>query len=330
MSSGWEHDLVALFHQMAVEQVQDLELHLIGHVIEYDPATHMVRCILPTRRAVDDNGDDQPMETGWCQLGSGQVGDGHGDQYALHGGATAENPEQGEQVQVSIQHRASGLCAVANLTYNDTMQPPGGGENGQAGDDDHDNATDDTDGTLQLRARERIIKQQSGTFLKLYANGDIGIFAARDLVIRVHNDCKVTVVEGDLDVTVQQGDANVTAETGDINATALGDITASSTGGDITATTEVGDISIEATTGVVTVNGNTDVEIVSAATVNVTAPIVNVTSPVINAGEGPAFQALANATHIIETYNTHTHPGDGPPEPQGVVGIDTTINLGAS
>lgn len=308
----WSGDLIALMHQASNEQVQDMELHLIGHVIEHDPVTNMCRVLLPTRRAEDDNGNVQVMETGWIQVGSGQVGDGHGDQYHMVGGATAENPEQGEQVQVSIQHRASGLCAVANLTYNDTMQPPGAGPNGDAGDDSNDNATDD-DGTLQLRPAERIIKQRSGTFIKLYSNGDIGIFAAADAVIRVHTDCKVIVEQGDLDVDVQLGNANVTLDQGDL---------------DVAIT--LGDAAIHADQGTVDITGATAVEINSAGEVDVIAPHVNILSGIVNAGMGPLFQALANAFHVLTTYNTHTHPAGGPPVPQAVVGVDTTIDLAGS
>jgi hypothetical protein len=189
MSDGWIHDLVALMQQQSNEQVQDMELQLVGRVIEYDPTTHMCRVLLDTRRAQDDSGDDQPMETGWCQIGSGHVGNNSGDQYALKGGATADN-QQGEVVQVSIQHRASGLCAVANLVFTDIMKPPGAGANGDSSS--NDNATNDTNGTLQLRPGERIIKHESGSFIKFYSNGDIGIYAAGNFVLNAAQNINMT------------------------------------------------------------------------------------------------------------------------------------------
>jgi len=325
MSDGYLHDLVALFQQMSIEQTQDMELHLIGHVIEYDATKHMCRVLLPTRRSEDDQGNVDVMETGWIQVGTGHVSDGHGDQYALKGGATADNPELGEQVQVSIQHRHSGLCAVANQTSTDKMNPPGAGPNGDAGSDQNDNATDDTDGTLQLRAGEHIKKHESGTFIKLYSNGDIGIFAANDAVIRVHGDCKVIVEQGDLSADVQQGDLSVTVDKGDADLNVPeGDITLESTNGSIAVTTTSGDIAVETDEGIVGIYGSAAVEVASDGPIEISSAIVNI-------GLGAVFQTLANAFHVLETYNVHTHPVlGGPPVPLGVVGLDTTTDLAAS
>ena len=325
MSDGYIHDLVALMQQMSIEQTQDMELHLIGHVIEYDPTTHMCRVLLPTRRSEDDQGNVDVIETGWVQVGTGHVGDGFGEQYALKGGATAENPEKGEQVQVSIQHRSSGLCAVANLTFNDTMQPPGAGPNGDAGNDQNDNATDDTDGTLQLRAGEHIQKHESGTFIKLYSNGDIGIFAANDAVIRVHGDCKVIVEEGDLSADVQQGDLSVTVDQGDADISVpQGDTTIESDTGSIAVTTNSGDIAVETDEGAIAIYGSTAVEVASDGP-------IEITSGIVNAGLGPLYQSLANIVFLLQTYNQHSHPALGaPPDLQAVPGIDSTIDLAAS
>ena len=346
--SGWIDDIVALMHQVTSEQVGDIEPHLVGHLIEYDVKTHMGRVLFPTRRAVDDSGDEQPMESGWIQIGaSGAVGDQFGDQYCFKGGATADNPEQGEQVQVSIQHRASGLCAVGNVTYNDSMTPPGAGGGNT---DNNDTALEDTDGTAQLKPGEYIYKHESGSFLKFYENGDIGIFAAQNVVVRAQEDCDVTVVEGDLNVIVEKGDANITVTAGDLNATvAIGDANITATAGSVVVTAGL-DISLTAPT--VTVTGTTvvnvaapaiavtgattvtvtapTVNITAAAEANVTAPEVNIASPLIYAGAG-TMQNLANLYHVMNTFNVHHHPvANGPPVPLGVYGIDTTVNLEGS
>lgn len=310
MSEGWIQDIAALMQQASLEQMQDMELHLIGHVIEYDPTTHMCRVILPTRRAQDSTGIDQPMETGWIQVGSQAVGNGFGFQYALKGGATAQNPALGEQVQVSIQHRASGLCAVANLTYNDKMRPPGAGD----GSTSNDNALADPYGTAQLQPMEGILKFNSGSMAKFFSNGDIAVYAARDLVATVQNDCNLTVLEGDLNVDVQVGDTEIITE--------LGDTLVYTEFGNTAIVSDIGDIAVETSGGAVSVTAATEVD--------VNAPVVNIFSPIVNIGIG-AFQLLANAYHALVTYNSHTHLSLGaPPIPQAVSGIDTTIDTAAS
>lgn len=307
------NDLLALFQQHSNAQTQDMELHLIGHVIEYDPKTNMCRVYLPTRRAQDEGDNDQPMETGWIQFGSPMVGNKFGFQYCLKGGATAENPEKGEQVQVSIQDRQSGLCAVASLTYNDEMLPPGGGDD-ESEDDEDNGAESDNEASQKLKPGELIFKHESGSFLKFYENGDIRVGCVGNMYVETKEDCNLTVLEGDLNVEVQQGDAAVIVQEGDVEVnTELGDIA---------VTADMGDIAIEASTGVVSV--------AAAEEIDIDAPVVNVLSPVVNIGSGEV-QQLANLYHALVTYNTHTHPIEGgPPEPQAEIGIDTTIDTAAS
>lgn len=177
MSDGWVHDLVALVQQLVLEQVQDMELNLYGRVIEYDPKSHMCRVLIDTRN----------IETGWCQVGTGHVGNGSGDQYHLVGGAAPDN-QSGEWVQVSLQHRGTGLCAVANLVYTDQMLPPGAGNSDSTGT----TALTDPLGTAQLKPQERIIKHASGSFIKFYANGDVQLHATGNLVMTSTNDTIIT------------------------------------------------------------------------------------------------------------------------------------------
>jgi hypothetical protein len=338
-----------------------MELSIIGHVIEYDPATHMARVMLPTRRAEDDDGKPQPMETGWIQVGSGWTGDGFGQQYALKGGATKEEPEKGEQVQISLQHRSTGLSAVANLTFNDKMRPPGagteeqqqsGGSSGGSGSQQNDGARDDPDGTEQLKPGEYIVKHESGTREKFYENGDLGVYIARNLIINIEGDCEITLKKGNLKVTLEDGDADIHLLKGDCTTTidegnaethvlkgdctttvdegtaethvTLGDAITYVEEGNIAAFTDDGEIAIETSTGSVTVT--------AAETVDITAPVVNIISAVINAGVG-LVQKLCNLA-FLELFNLHVHPipggVSGPPTNPAIPGIETTIDLEAS
>lgn len=331
------NDYLALMHQSAVEQVQDLELNVIGHVIEYDVKTNMARLLLPTRRAEDeeDGGEgEQTMETGWCQVGSPIVGDGWGLQYCLKGGATKENPEEGEQVQVSIQHRASGLSAVANLTFNDEMKPPGAGSDNETPDEPgSDPAESDSDGAKRLKPAEFILKHESGSFLKFYSNGSVRATVEESLWVEVKQDCNLKVLEGDLNVSVEQGNANVTVDLGDVDINApLGNITIETLEGTIKATTESGDVEIESTAGSVKVNGGLSVDISSDAEITATAPLINVLGASVNIG-ADIFQSLCTEA-FLEWANLHIHSTGsgvtGPPTMLAIPGIETTVNLRAS
>lgn len=359
MSDGYMHDLVALFHQAGKEQLQDMELNLIGHVIEYDPKTHMCRVLLPTRRAEEEDEDEpSPMETGWIQVGSGMVGNGFGSQYALKGGATADEPEKGEQVQVSIQHRLSGLSAVANLTYNDEMKPPGAGEEeeeseggGEEGggsegesssEDEGANATDDVEQTKQLKPGERIDRHESGTSVKFFENGDIGIRSVRDAVIHldVKGDCKffikegnlqvfiekgnieaeleegditallyegdvdVEIIEGDANLTIEQGSANTTIEAGDIsNYVEAGVIDNIVAAGEAMTYVEVGDALIYVEEGDADIDAGGAVNIAAGGLVNVVAGgAVDIAAPIINIIGGVIQAGTAGFQKLMNAF----------------------------
>lgn len=314
MSDGWVHDLVASIKQHANDLVQEMELNLIGHVIEYDVTTHMCRVLLQTRRAQDHGGGGgglggggqggvgvQTMETGWCQVGSLMVGDHFGIQYALKGGATAEHPERGEQVQLSIQHRPSGLAAVANLTFNDTMPPPGGGNNngGGGGGGNNIDPTTDTDGSQQLQPGELIIKHESGSFIKFYQTGDVRLYTAQNLYALVQQDCDVTVLEGDMNVDIQQGDLNVTVEQGNttvdiqhghLTATVQEDCDLTVVEGDLNVNVQTGDINMTTAHDFV-VNAANDIRLIAGNTIDITATSQDVN---INAGNNVDVTAADN------------------------------------
>lgn len=328
--SEWMHVLMQQAHQ----QVQDNKLNVYGHCTVYDPVNHAGKFLIPQYRDEDDN----PLESGWCPIGSSMVGDKWGIQYALKGGATQDDPSQGEQCQITILQRSTGLWAVANLSFNDTMTPPGAGLGDTSSED-----PDDPDGTNKLKGGELIVKHESGSFLKFYEDGHVQLYVKDNLVARVEKDCEVTVIQGDLTVDVQQGDLTVDVQQGDIDITAdessieisapLSDISIESQEGSILVTTDDGDVSIESTAGTVTINGDSDVEIASAANVNIFADVASqIMAPLITAGLA-AFEVLCNFT-FMENFNGHTHTAPGgvtsPPIEQAVLGVHTTTNFYAS
>jgi hypothetical protein len=268
--TAWIHDYLAVMSRQANDQAQNQEFNLIGHVIEYDVNTNMCRVLLPTRRAENDDsssGDSssggssdsgQTMETGWIQVGVPAVGKGWGFQYCLKGGATADNPEQGEQVQVTIQDRFSGLCAVANLTFNDEMPPPGAGQSddssgsgssssndvssgGSGGSSDADPATD-ADGSQQLQPAECIVfKHESGAIYKFYEDGSIRVNSRGTLYLQVKQDINIVIEEGNLIADVQKGDVKATVD--------MGNVSLDVAKGSISVTADTSDIKMAATKG---------------------------------------------------------------------------------
>lgn len=330
MAESWVHDLIHEIMQRANQQAGDAEFHEIGHVIEYDPLTNMCRCLLPSKRTDDEDGNTQIMETGWCQVGSPMVGNGWGIQYHLKGGATQANPELGEQVQISIQNVDSGLRAIANLTFNDTTAvPPGSGKSDDA-DGDPDNPTgadDDPNGTKRLKSLEWVMKHASGSFFKFYENGNVQQYTAGVHRLYAKGNIEAVVREGDLNVTVEQGSANIEVTEGDANVSVeLGDVTveaeigdaAVSAGGDVLLSAG-GDVGIEAA-------GAVEVDAVGA--VEIRAATIQLFSTLIQAGAS-LVQQLCNLDFLAK-YNGHSHASFGAlPDLQAVPGADTTVDFQA-
>lgn len=205
----WIHTVM----QQAQQQVGDVRLVLFGHISSYDPQKHAVKVIIPAYR--DETG--APLETSWIPLGTLAVGNGFGVQYAPHGGASANTPGNGEQVQVLIFNRATGLMAVAQMCFNDLMLPPGNG-------DTTPDATEigalegDPHGRAELKSGELIIRHKSGAFLKFYDSGTVQLFTHDAINLVAEKDVNVIANDGDVfvdafeNVDIQSGqDANLTS-----------------------------------------------------------------------------------------------------------------------
>ncbi|HEY9678684.1 MAG TPA: hypothetical protein V6C76_11785 [Drouetiella sp.] len=327
------------FHAMlhgAQSQIHDVKLIKSAFVSSYDEEKPAVKVIIPQDRDADD--DSKAAETDWIPLMSFAVGDKIGFQWAPKGGATPENPEDGEQVCILILQRNEGVFVCPLFMFNESMTPPGAGLDDSDNDQDPNDLKgwdDDPQGLKKLKADEMVFRFASGTFVKVYENGDTQIYTAGDCYAYTKGDANVVVREGDANISVEKGDVNLDILEGDLNATVeagdtniettFGNTTISSTEGNITCVTENGDIVASTDVGAISLSAP-DIQLTASGT-------ININSGIINAGVA-ALQALCNE-FFLEKYNNHTHevPLGGttsePLEP-AVVGVDTTVNFEAS
>lgn len=160
--------LLHLYLQQTQQQLKEVRLVEFGHIASFDPASYAVKVIFPALQDVDNN----PILSGWLPLGSGWVGNGFGAFFHPHGGATFEHPNQGEEVVVVVAEREQGVSAIANLLFNDTMQPPAA--NTQPGD--------------------YLLRHESGSFLHFKSTGDVHLTTQHDLIATVGHDADVMAV----------------------------------------------------------------------------------------------------------------------------------------
>ncbi|MBY0548725.1 MAG: hypothetical protein K2W95_15755 [Candidatus Obscuribacterales bacterium] len=231
----WIHDVM----QQAQQQVGDVKLVLFGHISSYDPTLHAVRVIIPQYR--DSN--DSPLETSWIPLGTLAVGNGFGIQYAPKGGATASNPGDGEQCAVLVFNRGTGLMASAQLFFNDLMVPPGNGDNETQ---DYIGAQSvDPYGRNMLEAGELVMRHQSGSFIKMYDDGQIQVVSRDNLSLHAERDVNLIMNNGSLfsdafDQTDIQTGTNMNLTAGhDVGVAAVGNVELDGTNVDTTAGTDV-------------------------------------------------------------------------------------------
>ena len=94
-----------LIKQIVAQTVIDQHTFRFGYISNYDPATHRVRCLIPSMR--DDDGT--PNLSPWMPLGSPFVGaNGAGIQWVPKASATVENPTGGEQCMIVPSHPLRG------------------------------------------------------------------------------------------------------------------------------------------------------------------------------------------------------------------------------
>ena len=153
----------------------DSRLATWGHIASYDPQTHAVKCLLPSYRGLDD----APVMTPWIQLATPWAGKGansFGMQFAPYGGATASNPENGEQCFIIIVEKQSGASVCAYLLYNDVQPPP------------------TRNSGVTLAAGEMILMHASGMYIKMRSDGLIelnNIGGSSSFAARIGDDVSI-------------------------------------------------------------------------------------------------------------------------------------------
>lgn len=188
----------------------DIKPHVYGHIASYDPDQHRVRCIIPSMTDQDGN----PLLSPWMPMGTMSAGAGYGIQVIYQGGATAQNPTSGEQVQINLFDKQRGVSAVPCTYFHATNKPPA--TNLPTTDDGYSAAAD------QVAAGDIIISAppaQSGganSFVRVRKNGQIQIWSAGLVSADVIGGLTATINTGDANITIAKGDATLTATQGNV------------------------------------------------------------------------------------------------------------------
>jgi hypothetical protein len=188
-------ELSHVIRQHVGQAMIDQRPFVYGHIANYDPAGHRVRCIIPSM--TDDNG--VPLLTPWMPMSSMSAGPpgqpGYGGQIIYQGGATAQNPTAGEQVVIALFDRNRGVAAALGTFYNEGSGTPASNL--------PQNAAPNAPGD--------VLWSNPKSLIRIRANGDVEIWGAAKLI---------TNITGDADVTIG-GNANV-AVTGSTTVTSKG------------------------------------------------------------------------------------------------------------
>lgn len=192
----------------------EIKPHVYGHIASYDPMGHRVRCIIPSM--MDDDGN--PLLSPWMPMGTISAGNGYGIQVIYQGGATADNPTAGEQVQINLFDKQRGVSAVPCSYFHANSPPPA--TNLPTTDDGYGAAAD------AAVAGDVIISAPSAqaggpnSFLRMRKDGEIQVWSAGMVTADVIGGITVTVNTGDANITLAQGDATVTATQGNVTVQA--------------------------------------------------------------------------------------------------------------
>lgn len=142
-----EDDFVNQVKLAARQEIQQVGNIVFGHIASYDPATNRARFIIPSN--ADENGGY--VLTGWAPLGTMMGGNNWGIQCAPLGGATVQNPTNGELCVITFLDRTSGVIASAMMVFNQANLAP----------------------NQQLAAGELLLKSQVGASAYFKKDGSI-------------------------------------------------------------------------------------------------------------------------------------------------------------
>lgn len=186
-------ELSHIIKQHVSQAMVDQRPFVYGHIANYDPATHRVRCIIPSM--VDDNGT--PLLTPWMPMASQSAGPsgqpGYGSQIIYQGGATAQNPTDGEQVIIGLFDRHRGVAAALGTCFNEQSPPP---------------AANLPDGAAPTEAGDVLLANPK-SLIRIRANGDIEVWGSAKLIANITGDTDIAI-GGNAAVSIT-GSATVTS-----------------------------------------------------------------------------------------------------------------------
>lgn len=173
-------EIVHLLTQIGHNAYGDIRAVVFGYIIDYDPATHTARALLPQFAVVDPSSGviTEQAQTPWIPLGT----IGLGSQWA---------PKKGQQCYVIMTERGTGPGTIVCVTH----------------DDIHPVADDG------LEEGESIFKHMdSGTYFKFFKDGSLNFV--------YQNDAKQTVdKDGNVNITTHDGKAIDMPAEGDMTLT---------------------------------------------------------------------------------------------------------------
>lgn len=260
-------ELAATIINLASLQGHYLPL-LYAHVSDYDPTTHSVRCFIPAYQA----GNTASQLTGWIPLVAPAVGQGFGIQYAMHGGATFDDPTAGELVILMVMNDELGVFVSALPIFTTRMPPPGPALNPGELLVQHERGSN-----LYFKATgEVLLQQQDGSDLDFQPTGEVVLHHKSGSNL----DFKPT------------GDVQLQGST--------------ATNGTVVTLTNSGDVSITAggqTVITITAAGEVTIALAGSNNVNITGS----GEPLLKLGAGT--DALALVSLLVAAFNGHSHAG---------------------
>lgn len=179
-------ELSHLIKHHVAQAMIDQRPFVYGHIANYDPATHRVRCIIPSM--LDDGG--APLLSPWMPMASMSAaaaggGGAYGGQVIYQGGATAQNPTAGEQVVIGLFDRHRGVSVCLGTLFNAGAAPP---------------ATKLPESAPPSAAGDFLWSNPSGTLFRIRANGDLEVWGSANVIANITGDATVNV-KGDTTVT---------------------------------------------------------------------------------------------------------------------------------
>lgn len=164
---NFDDELVHLIIQIVRHTLKDVRPGFVGHVVDYDPTSHIVRLMAPAFPVVDETGSitGEYGQTGWLQLATME-----GHQAAPHMGSATKT--DGDQYYAFVIEKAQGTGLVISKTYNDNEPPP---------------FTDLLPGEWGYKNRD------SKSYIRFRQTGEIDIFGQHTTFLTIDKNGQVTI-----------------------------------------------------------------------------------------------------------------------------------------